>query len=286
VRYIYQPAVEPISFGDGMRALADRGYTVTAGPVDITAPETVARIRDLARQQGVTIEDYEIDPEGFRRYFSSAGYETAYADYYRANQIEKALEHYIALELLRPTRGDVFIDIASEHSPLADIASRLTSMRAFSQDIMYEDGVRGNRIGGDASAMPVADGFASKACLTCSLEHFEGDADTRLFRELARVLRPGGAVCVVPFYIAPEAASQTDPTISVPAGVSFDPGVPVFCAQGWGNRHGRFYSPESFVNRIVQPAGAEFSFRLFCLTNAATVDPSVYARFAFLATRT
>ena len=179
----------------------------------------------------------------------------------------------------------MFIDIASEHSPFAEIVARLRGATTFSQDIMYHEGIVGNRIGGDACAMPVSDGFASKACLTCSLEHFEGNADARLFLELARVLRPGGAVCIVPFYVNTQAATQTDPVVSVAVDVPFDAGVPIHCAEGWGNRHGRFYSPQSFASRIAEPLHDKFKFDFFCLCNAAEIEPTVYARFAFVATR-
>jgi SAM-dependent methyltransferase len=133
--------------------------------------------------------------------------------------------------------------------------------------------------------MPVPDGFASKACLTCSLQHFEGDADTRLFVELARVLRPGGAVCIVPFYVNTEAVTLTDPVVSVGVNVPFESGAPIHCVEGWGNRHGRFYSPESFARRIAGPLRDRFRFDFLCLTDAAAIDPTVYARFAFVATR-
>ncbi|MEZ5363106.1 MAG: class I SAM-dependent methyltransferase [Bryobacterales bacterium] len=164
-------------------------------------------------------------------------------------QKEKTFEHFVAMRLLRLTERDVFVDLASEGSPLPEIAARLSGCRALAQDIMYPAGIRDGKMGGDACAMPVEDGFASAAALTCSLEHFESDADTRLFHELARVLRPGGRVVVVPLYVFREAAAQTDPRYSVSVDVEFDEGVPLYCAEGWGNRHGRFYSPETLVER-------------------------------------
>jgi len=274
-----------ITFAEGSRELRRRGHRVVESAVDITQTPTVTRIRELARDNGILFEDYDIDAARFREYFALAGYESRYPEYYRANQIEKALEHFVALELLHVTRTDVFIDIASEHSPLAHVCADLTGASTFSQDIIYSDGIVDDHIGGNACAMPVSDGFASKTCLTCSLEHFEGDGDTRLFLELNRVLRPGGAVCVVPFYISPEASIQTDPAISVPVGVVFDSGVPIYCAEGWGNRHGRFYSPGSFVTRIMHPLDDRFRFRFLALTNPTAIHPSIYARFAFVATR-
>jgi ubiquinone/menaquinone biosynthesis C-methylase UbiE len=133
--------------------------------------------------------------------------------------------------------------------------------------------------------MPVPDRFADAAALTCSLEHFEGDADVRLFAELSRVLKPGGSVCVVPFYVYEEDATQTDPLVSLAADVPFDEGTVIHLAKGWGNRHGRFYSPGGFKRRIVERFREILQFRFFHLTNADQVHGSCYARFAFLATR-
>ena len=180
-RYVYQPVAVSLSFAGAMQVLTERGYSTVKGPVHMTGSQTVNRIRQIARDNGIEFADHVIDPEGFRQYVTEAGYLTRYPEYYRGNLVEKTLEHFISLGLLQVAPGDVFIDIASEHSPFAEIVARLKGATTFSQDIMYQEGIVGNRIGGDACAMPVSDGFASKACLTCSLEHFEGNADARLF---------------------------------------------------------------------------------------------------------
>lgn len=280
--YIYQPE-DRIAFAEGLKHLAARGHRVIPHGVDITSPATVAEIRALGSAAGLDFRDYIIDVAAFREYVAAAGYADRYQQYYVGNQVEKSLEHFIALTLLKLTSDDVFIDIASEHSPVPEIYARITGARTYGQDIMYPAGLVGDRIGGDACAMPVADGFASAATLTCSLEHFEEDADSKLFVELARVLRPGGRVCVVPFYVNIEPVTQTDPTVGVPAQVVFDAG-PIYCAEGWGNRHARFYSPQSFADRIIGTSGRYFDFEFYCLKNAAEIG-GVYARFAFLATR-
>lgn len=283
--YVYRPEVDSISFEDGMTALKKSGWRVVDSGIDNTSPAIVLDILKLARQSGIDFLDYEIDIEKYNNYFNEAEYKIRYPDYYLGNQIEKSLEHYLTLSLLNLSAEDVFIDIASEHSPIPEIYARLTGATTYSQDIMYPPGINGNRIGGDACSMPVTDGFASKATLTCSIEHFEGDADTSLFYELSRVLKPGGIVCVVPFYIFKEQATQTDPTVSVPSGVDFDRGTTIYCAKGWANRHGRFYSPNCFIKRIIKPVKDKFKFDFYYLKNASEVDASVYARFAFTATR-
>jgi SAM-dependent methyltransferase len=253
--------------------------------IDNASLDVVDRILSIVRRRGIRMLPLEVSGRDYEEYRRSAGYAERYPDYYSDNFGEKSFEHFVAFQLLELTPEDVFVDLASEHSPVPEIFHRLTGASTYSQDIMYPPGLAGDRIGGDACAMPVPDGFASKASLTCSLEHFEEDADTRLFQELARVLRPGGIVCVVPFYLFLEPAIQTDPTVSVPAEVPFDDGATIYCARDWGNRHGRFYSIESFIERIIKPTSGAFHFTFYHLCNAPAVDRSIYARFAFTATR-
>jgi SAM-dependent methyltransferase len=285
VEYVYHPTVKRESFAESMEELRKKGYSVTSSLVDNTSPAACDKIMKRAENVGLAFSPYRIDVEDFGGYVRKADYKTRYKEYYPGNLTEKSLEHYIALKLLDMNDDDVFIDIASEHSPVAEIYSRLTGANCFSKDIMYEKGIHGNKIGGDACSMPVPDGFASKAILTCSLEHFENDGDTRLFKELARVLKPGGILCVLPFYFYTEAFTLTDPTVSVPANVALDRDCPVICYEDWGNRHGRFYGPQTFLDRIYEPAKETFRFAFHYFRNASEIDKSIYLRFGFTATR-
>ncbi|MDA8079504.1 MAG: class I SAM-dependent methyltransferase [Nitrospiraceae bacterium] len=254
--------------------------------VDHIEPEAVEAVWTGFRNTGLHCEHLTVSPEAFRAYVQDAEYEGRFPDYcngYRSVLDEKSLEHFIARSILDPRESDTLIDLASEHSPLSDIVSRLTGCRAFRQDIMHPPGINGERIGGDACRMPIPDGFADKITLTCSLEHFEGDSDSRLFVEMYRVLKPGGMVCVVPFYAFPSAANQTDPTIGVPNNVPFDSSATIFCAHGWGNRFARFYSPESFVKRIAERTGSLFDYTLYRLMNTGAIHSGIYARFVLLA---
>lgn len=284
--YVYQPERTLSDFDLAAELLRQRlTQPVVSRWVDYTNATALATVAESLRQHGIATDPLTVDAVRWRAYATEAGYQARYPQYYATNWIEKSLEHQLSLDALSLRAGHVFIDVASEGSPLPEIATRLTGCRSYAQDIMYEPGIRGARIGGDATAMPVPDGFADGVCLTCSLEHFEGDADTRLFTELARVLRPGGRVVIVPLYIAPEPAVQTDPLLSAPLDIGFDEEATIFCAKGWGNRHGRFYSPGTLVRRIVAPHAEVFDFTVHPLVGAGDVDPSVYARFLLVARR-
>ena len=282
--YVYQPRSSKLSFEDAAATLATRiPNEVRRGSIPVTDPEAVSAVLAGFSELGIPVEAWPVDGEDYRRYVERAQYVNRHAKYYANNRREKAFEHYVVCQLAQFSAGSVFVDIAAENSPLADIVARLTSATTYRQDIMFRPGIRGRDIGSDACAMPVADGFASCAALTCSLEHFERDGDMRLFDELARVIRPGGRVIAVPLYVFPEAAVQTDPTYSIAVDVAFDRDAVVYCAKDWGNRHGRFYSPKTLAERLLK--NQAFSFRVLHLTGTERIGPDVYARYALVAER-
>ena len=239
------------------------------------------RIANRLRLLGLTVRDYYIDVQDYRRYFTAARYVEDFPNYYDFNLPEKSLEHYIAAQLLQLNEQDVYIDIASEHSPVPKIYNSLYGTTTYRQDLSYPPGLNGDMIGGNAANLPVADEFATKMALHCSLEHFEGDSDIRFIRGSARVLKPGGAVCIVPLYLFEDYAIQTDPAVALSADVVFEDDAVVYCAEGWGNRHGRFYDPEHLFSRLGESLG-ELRMEIFRIMNFQEVHESCYVRFVLL----
>jgi len=236
--YVYQPALGDLSFDEAVDALHRKGYSTVLGGVDGESPHIVAEVKARLRGCGITVEDYSIDVASFQNYLLQAQYSERYPSYYAVNLLEKHVEHFVTLDLLALNAGDVFIDIASEDSPVPDIFERVSRARTYAQDIQYKNGIHGRKIGGDACAMPLQDQSITKAALTCSLEHFERDGDSRVLAELARILKSGGIVVVAPLYLSVNDATQTDSLYSAHVDVPFDPGTILHCARDWKNRHG------------------------------------------------
>jgi SAM-dependent methyltransferase len=263
----------------------DAGYAGIREPKKkewvLYGPGAEDRIAERLRAVGFDVRRYEVDVADYRRYFAAARYLDVFPDYYAFNRAEKSLEHYLAAKLLELGEEDIYIDIASEHSPAPDIYRSLFGVTTYRQDLAYRSGLDGDRIGGDASHLPVPGEFATKMGLHCSFEHFEGESDIGFVREARRVLRPGGAICIVPLYLFEEYAVQTDPEVAVPAGVVFENDAIVCCARGWGNRYGRFYDPDHLAARILANAGG-LTVEIYRIVNAAQVDASCYVRFAML----
>lgn len=233
------------------------------------------------RQLGLEITEYTIDVSAYRAYFRAADYKGIYPQYYTFALAEKSLEHFVAAQLLSLQPEDVYIDIASEGSPVPEIYHRLYGCKTYRQDLSYPAGWNGELIGGDAASMPIPDAFADKMALHCSFEHFEGDSDIRFIHEIKRVLKPGGRVCFVPLYLFDRYAIQTDPKVAVPARVQFEADATVYCHPTWANRHGRFYDPAHFVTRIYNNLSG-LKVTLYRILNAREADSSCYAEFAMV----
>ncbi len=252
---------------------------VGAVPHDQALHESIRQ--DLVRR-GFEVVAMRVDLDDYRRYVSSARYDRFPAYYGRGRErgiAEKTFEHYLAMRLLRLGPDDVCIDVASQGSPAPTIYRELAGCTVYRQDLTYRRGVQGDRIGGDAGAMPVPDGFATKLTLHNAFEHFEGDADSRFIEEAGRVLRPGGALCIVPLFLHDTYAIQTDPAVLPRRGLPFESDAVLYCARGWRDRHGRFYDVPHLGTRVRDHLGA-LRLRIVVIENEREVDPEVYLRFA------
>lgn len=285
---INQEKSKPMSRSD--KAKFDSFYSKLRKPKKIGwanyAPGSEDLIVNRLQIMGLGVYDFEIDVADYQHYFVTARYLGDFPNYYPFNLPEKSLEHYLAAKLLNLNEKDIYIDIASENSPVPEIYHRLFGSTTYRQDITYPPGLSGDMIGGDAANMPVPPEFATKIALHCSFEHFEGDSDIEFVRETSRILISGGRVCIVPLYILEEYAIQTDPLVECADGIRFEDDAIVYCARGWGNRHGRFYDPEHLVTRVCNSLADDMELRFYRFVNFQDVHESCYARFAIIIEKT
>jgi SAM-dependent methyltransferase len=237
-------------------------------------------IVDKLKGSGINVSDFAIDIADYHSYLQKAEYQN-FQNYYGGgkakNFFEKSLEHYLAAKVLNLSSDDVYIDIASENSPSAEIYKKLYGCQTYRQDLMFPKGFKGNTIGGDACYMPVPNAFASRMALHCSFEHFEQDADIRFVKEANRVLADGGKLCIVPLYLYNQYGILTNPVVLPRGGISFDSDAMLFCCKSWGERHGRFYDVSHLISRVLN--NINFRSTIFVVQNEHEVDRSCYAKF-------
>jgi SAM-dependent methyltransferase len=204
----------------------------------------------------VEMKPCRIDVTGFQAHIHSFPYPRSYAAgplEEGGNRENKLLEYFLTLEILDIQAGQVIIDVASEYSIFPAMVRQRYGATVFRQDLIYPRGIHGDRIGGNAAAMPVRDGFADALVLHNSFEHFEGTADSDFIAESWRVLKPGGTVVIIPLFVSDQYSILSDP-LTDRRGIAWDPGADVVELPGWHNRFGRFYSAPALDQRVLSPA--------------------------------
>lgn len=251
---------------------------------EITSSQDMfAEVYARLKESGYRVVDYEVDVADYRRYLERADYQR-FRYYARGTDFyfpEKSLEHYLAAEFLQLGPRDVYVDVGTAASPAPDVYRDLFGCTIFRQDLELPEGIHGEEIGGDAGAMPVEDGFASKMALHCTFEHFEGDADSRFIRKAGEVLRSGGRLCILPLYLSNRYSIQSDLGLTLSDALSFDEGAEIFFARGFGQRHGRFYDVPHLTARIRKHLG-DLRLTIYFVKNQNEVNPMCYVKFVAL----
>ncbi len=238
-------------------------------------PNIQQRIISELQFHGFKLNPYRIDKEQFIEFFQAYHYE--YLNLYLHGKYEKALQHFIAANLLNLSANDIIVDIASHNSCAHKIYSDFIGCKIYTQDIKFPEGIHGSRIGGSASCLPFEKNSVSKMSLHCSFEHFEGEEDLLFIQEAARVLRPGGKMCIIPLYLYEKYSIQTNPLYSRKL-VSFDKDAELYCSKKWFNSYGRFYDVQQLQKRVLQYCGP-LNLKIYVLENGTDIHHAIHTRF-------
>ncbi|MDY7232814.1 class I SAM-dependent methyltransferase [Hyalangium rubrum] len=267
---------EPLS-----KLLSVTGFGQYGPGPKLTDPEPV-------RRANIPVEDARFELEDVRRFWEDLSSRSERIRQCCQQQPiwEKVPQYYFTwkqLQHLLSREESVFVDIAStQDSPYFELLRLLARARhRYRQDLIFEPGVHGDRIGGSAAALPLEDRSVDAMTLHCSFEHFEGEADTGFIREVGRVLRPGGRVCIVPLYLGQYAFTMCDPAWGYD--IRPDAGSRVHLFPRWGERHGRFYSADTLRERVFSPAlAAGLSPKVVHFSNVLELSPSCYTHFGLI----
>lgn len=215
---------------------------------------------------------------------------------------EKILEYYLTVEALDLGRETIYLDVASCVSLFPNYVAEALGSPVIRQDLYYAPGRRSvpfpraldgptkaesrsglfarlsswvadgrsssgaavtiDCVGCDACAIPMPEKTVDAIGLHCSLEHFEGDSDGRFAAEAFRLLRPGGALLIIPFYCGFEYQEIFKPEFAV------------------GCQFHRYYDPPSFAARVLSRLPGSFRVDVRYYTNHKEIDPSFYCAYS------
>lgn len=206
-------------------------------------------LKDRLLDLGVPVQDVDIDIADFEKWLDKFSDVKKYYQREEDLLIEKCLEHYMAFRYLELGPNDVYIDVASAKSNWAIILND-KKIKSFRLDMSYPGGIHGINIGADAGNTNLPEGFATALSTQCAFECFMGDADIRFIGEACRILSKGGRYAILPLYMNDTHIVSTSPYCDQ-KNIVIDRGAKrVWRSDGKKVPFARFYSPESFKERI------------------------------------
>lgn len=255
----------------------------------LSNPDLDLKLIEDLKNINVETFTYAINNDNFKEYLKTANYPKSYyggGSDNSSNFKEKTLEHYLSTEFIHFYPEMTFIDIAACTSPFSEIVSQLYSVGAsYQQDLIFEKGVNGHKIGGPASDIPLPDNSVDAVTLHCSLEHFENSSDIDLFKELFRLLKPGGVAVILPFYLAREYTIHIDPVFNF---LKFHkPKIDInaqlrYC--NWYQHHSRHYDVNALKERILDNV-PELSLKVYSIINFNEIYKKSNLRFVGVFTK-
>ena len=259
-------------------------FALTTGKLP---PRNWPQIRAEMEQADLQVVPYRINVPAFRDWLERAAFPDYYVKRYGKVFVEKALEHYVGADLLGLSPGQVFIDVAASSSPWLNIAPRLYGVMALALDLHPPTAtVPGYKLAADATHMPLPDNSVDGMALHCAYEMFEGDADSRLIPEAARVLREGGRMVILPLYMHHLYYADSSPGADR-RGIDYQGAKRVWREDRDGRvglggvRFSRKYDVPAFLERVV-PHRGPLRLTIRYIENETEVDPICYLALIFV----
>lgn len=173
------------------------------------------------------VSTHSSDIDGFKEWVSLSDSEVRFPRYAEQwlpprqpeGTLERKLsEHWVSTELglLSTLKSDaIIVDIAAAASPFQDVLTELGYGNVWKSDLNYSTDTSNRIIGGSGSAgfQVFNDNTVDLLVSHNSIEHFERGEDLALFRQINRILRPGGRFVWIPLGLAEGGLSETDPRV-------------------------------------------------------------------------
>lgn len=248
-------------------------------------PRDWGHIRLEMEQADLRVVTCQMDVASFRVWLDRAAFPDYYVEAYGALFIEKALEHYVGAELLGLSENELLVDAAASNSPWLQIAPRLYGVNTLAIDLLPPaKPMQGNILVTDATKLPLKESSVDGLILHCAYEMFEGDSDSRLLPEAARVLRSGGRLVILPLYMHHLHYADSSPGADR-RGLDYQGAARVWREEQNGGVHlggvrfSRKYDVPAFMDRVVSHADG-LDLTIYFIENESEVDPRCYLKMA------
>lgn len=246
-------------------------------------PINVGKICEELKEKKLPVRIKKIDYSEYQYWLKRVGYLEKYPEYlkiFKDTLNQKSLQHFLSLKLLNvEDRAGIFLDVASSVSIFPEILCDNYNMKkVYRQDLNYDQGIHGDKIGSFASKIPLPDESVDYMTLHCSIEHFEDGEDVRFLTEAFRLLKKGGAVCIIPLYMADEYIIVTSPSVwhnkyraydSMP---QLDKRAKILINESRKQRQEKFFDVKTLYEDIYQNYKDKFEIEIAYFENYVEMD--------------
>ena len=169
---------------------------------------------------------------------------------------QKAFEHWISSEYLNWRATDKVLDFACWISPAVDVLRNYQPAVFYRHDITFKTDLKKKTISGFSNSIDSPSNYFDYIMAHCAIDNFEGTADTELFFEAYRILKPGGKILITPLHMS----AKYENLISIGSpGLQIDEDANVVMGENT-LRFGRLYDIEALNKRIINiNCGLDFS---------------------------
>jgi SAM-dependent methyltransferase len=277
-----------VAFNNVCLRLAKSPY-LRANSLHVSEAGAYPAIHAQVVRSGIPLESYTCDTKEFNRFlelslplYRSASYPAMYGGE-RGYFLEKAFEHFLSCEYLGWAPSDRIMDLACWISPARDVLRQYRPAELYAHDITLKTDLARKTISGFAHRIEAPDNYFDAIIAHCAIDNFEGDADTAVFREAARILKPGGRILITPLHLA--ARFENVVALGSP-GIQIDPGAHIVMREPGTLRFGRHYSVAALRARIIAQVPA-LKFHLVHVTNAPEAEhpPTKAGRYMLIGTK-
>lgn len=248
--------------------------------------EELAWIEQSLSNLGIRVCDYSPPHEEFFHFKSESLFPVDYHGGINGGVWdEKLLEHWIAFQRLGLKQGrsnDIYVDVAAASSPWAKILRDRFAISAFAIDIgevgsNYKD-LPYYRIE-NATSTTFDNQAITGASLQCAYEMFMGDDDTNFIKEIARILKPGGKVIILPLYMHTHYCAYSTPEY-YGKGYSNSQAKEYVRCDCFGVPSSRKYNAEQLKKRVLEPIkNLGMNYQLLALRNKSELGQNIYCHF-------
>ena len=246
-------------------------------------PINVEKIYEQLIYKELPVKPMKIDFTEYQKWMEQVEYLEKYPEYvqvFKETLNQKSLQHFLSLKLLRMgTKSGVFLDVASSMSIFPDIVcANYNIERVYRQDLNYDRGLHGDKIGSYASKIPLPDESVDYMTLHCSIEHFEDGEDIRFLTEAFRLLKKGGIVCIIPLYMANDYIIVTSPSIwhnkyrVYDAMPKFDRRAKILVNESRRQRQEKFFDVKTLYEDIYQVYQNKFEIQIVYFENYVEME--------------